>query len=81
MASNAKDLTTLRKVFREADQHKAQEIRDAYYKVVEGLQTLTEAILDVNDALDLPCHPLLAERMLAREALKAMSNSQLGKIL
>ena len=36
--------TTLRTIFRNMDAHEAQEIREAYYKAVEGLRTLADAL-------------------------------------
>ncbi len=34
----------LRQIFRTMDPHRAQEIREAYYKAVEGLRTLTDEL-------------------------------------
>ena len=36
--------TALRTIFRNMDAHEAQEIREAYYKAVEGLRTLADAL-------------------------------------
>ncbi|MBN8601245.1 MAG: hypothetical protein J0M26_09465 [Planctomycetes bacterium] len=71
----------LRDAFRTMDAHKAQEIREAYYKAVEGLRTLAD-MLEIADA-EQPqtAGPLLSEHLFACEALDAMKNSLLGKIL
>ncbi len=71
----------LRDAFRTMDPHQAQEIREAYYKAVEGLQTLAE-MLEVADAQQPEtAGPLLAEHLLACVAMEAMKDSLLGKIL
>ena len=71
----------LREVFRSMDGDKAQEIREAYYKAVEGLRTLADALELVDaDQPDSP-GPLLTEHLYACEALDAMRNSRLGAVL
>lgn len=71
----------LRQIFKTMDAHQAQEIRDAYYKVMEGLYTLTEA-LEIADAQQKPtAGPLLDEHFNAVNALDAMKKSRLGKLL
>ena len=71
----------LKTIFRAMDAHQAQEIREAYYKAVEGLQTLAEA-LEIADAKQSPtAGPLLDEHFIAIEAVEAMSKSMLGRIL
>jgi hypothetical protein len=71
----------LRKIFKAMDAHQAQEIREAYYKAIEGLMTLAEA-LEIADAQQTPsAGPLLAEHFNAVEALDAMKKSRLGAIL
>jgi hypothetical protein len=73
--------TMLREIFRAMDAHQAQEIREAYYKAIEGLMTLCEA-LEIADAQQTStAGPLLAEHFHAVQALDAMNNSRLGKIL
>ena len=71
----------LRDAFRTMAPHQAQEIREAYYKAVEGLRTLAD-MLEIADA-EQPqtAGPLLTEHLFACEALDAMKNSLLGKIL
>jgi hypothetical protein len=72
---------TLRQIFKAMDAHRAQEIRDAYYKVMEGLYTLAEA-LEIADTQQTPtAGPLLDEHFNAVNALDAMNKSRLGKIL
>ncbi len=44
---------TLRQIFKTMDAHQAQEIREAYYKAIEGLMTLAET-LEVADAQQTP---------------------------
>ncbi|MFO0088171.1 MAG: hypothetical protein ACK52L_20075 [Pirellula sp.] len=72
---------TLRQIFKAMDAHQAQEIREAYYKAIEGLMTLAET-LEIADAQQTPsAGPLLTEHFNAVQALDAMKNSRLGKIL
>jgi hypothetical protein len=82
-ASNQHQATdaTLRQIFKTLDSHQAQEIREAYYKAVEGLMTLAET-LEIADAQQTPsAGPLLTEHFHAIQALDTMKNSRLGKIL
>ncbi len=71
----------LRQIFRTMEPNRAHEIREAYYKAVEGLMTLARE-LEMADA-DLPDSPtpLLDEHMYAVTALEAMKHSKLGAIL
>lgn len=79
-ARKATDLA-LREIFKTMDPHQAQEIREAYYKAVEGLRTLAET-LEVADAQQqVSAGPLLTEHFYAVEALDAMKRSRLGAIL
>ncbi len=71
----------LRQIFRTMDGNRAQEIREAYYKAIEGLMTLARELeLADADLADSPT-PLLDEHMYAIEALEAMDKSQLGAVL
>lgn len=74
--------TILRDTFRTMDAHQAQEIREAYYKAVEGLWTLAETLeiadLGVGEKND---HALIEEHLIACTALEAMKKSLLGRIL
>ncbi len=71
----------LRVIFKTMDAHQAQEIRDAYYKAVEGLRTLADA-LEIADAEQTPsAGPLPTEHFNAINALDAMKRSRLGAIL
>ena len=71
----------LRQIFKAMDAHQAQEIREAYYNAIEGLRTLADA-LEIADAEQTPsAGPLLTEHFNAINALDAMKNSRLGKIL
>ena len=55
----------LREIFKSMDAHQAQEIREAYYKAVEGLRTLADA-LEIADAhQDESAGPLLVEHLYA----------------
>ena len=72
----------LRDIFRTMDAHRAQEIREAYYKAVEGLSVLAET-LEVADT-DMACphdHALIEEHLIACQAIEAMKKSLLGRIL
>ena len=72
---------TLRQIFKTMDAHQAQEIREAYYKAIEGLRTLADT-LEIADAQQPEtAGPLLTEHLYACEALDAMRGSLLGKIL
>ena len=72
---------TLRRIFKTMDAHQAQEIREAYYKAVEGLRTLADT-LEIADAMQLEsAGPLLTEHFYAIEAIDAMKRSRLGAIL
>jgi hypothetical protein len=71
----------LRDAFRTMDPHQAQEIREAYYKALEGLRTLVD-MLEIADAQQpQTAGPLLIEHLYACDAIDAMRNSQLGRIL
>lgn len=72
----------LRYAFRTMDGNQAQTIRDAYYKAVEGLNALADALeigdLQVGERND---HALIQEHLLACEALESMGKSLLGRIV
>ena len=71
----------LRDAFRTMDPHQAQDIREAYYKAVEGIHALAE-LLEIADAQQpQTAGPLLNEHFLAIEAMEAMKKSLLGMIL
>lgn len=74
--------TRLREAFRTMDPHQAQEIREAYYKAVEGLHTLAES-LEVADIGfgETNDHALIEEHLIACTAIEAMKHSLLGRIL
>ncbi len=72
----------LRETFRNMNADHAQQIRDAYYKAVEGLQTLSD-MLELADAeMPVPTNELLiGEHLLACEAMTTMRKSELGRVL
>ena len=72
----------LRETFHTMNADHAQQIREAYYKAVEGLQTLAD-ILEIADAqLPGPTNELLiGEHLLACEAMTTMRKSELGRVL
>lgn len=74
--------TQLRDAFQNMAPHQYQEIREAYYKAIEGLQTLAQTLefadIGVGETND---HALLQEHLLACEAIHVMNKSLLGKIL
>ncbi|WP_425618049.1 hypothetical protein NA78x_001742 [Anatilimnocola sp. NA78] len=78
----AMNKNSLRDRFRQMDAQRYQEIRDAYYKAVEGLQRLASA-LEAADAEETgpDINLLLAEHLLASQAIEIMNQSGLGKIL
>jgi hypothetical protein len=71
----------LRTIFRTMNAQQAQEIREAYYKAVEGLQTLAEGLQNADAQQEDTAGPLLEEHFIAIEAVAAMSKSLLGGIL
>lgn len=73
---------TLREIFRTMDADRAQMIREAYYKAVEGLSALAES-LEITDAdMGSPHdHALIHEHLIACQAIDAMKASLLGRIL
>ena len=72
----------LRAIFRTMDAHKAQEIREAYYKAVEGLSVLAETLEIADAELGSPHdHALIEEHLIACQAIEAMKTSLLGHIL
>jgi hypothetical protein len=65
----------IRQAFNCMDQDKAQAIREAYYKAIEGLYGLESELVGTVD-------PLLAnEYAIAIKALSSLRQSQLGKVL
>lgn len=80
-AETKKNDAALSHIFANMDPHQAQDIRESYYKAVEGLYALAEA-LEIADAQQTPTGgPLIEEHLLACEAIKAMKKSRLGAIL
>lgn len=74
--------TRLRKAFRTMDPHRAQEIREAYYKAVEGLLALAESLELADIGIgETNGHALIEEHLIACEAIDAMKRSKLGRIL
>ena len=71
----------LRQIFRDMDAHQAQEIREAYYKAVEGLMTLVEALEIADSQQSVSAGPVLTEHFHAVEALDVMKKSRLGVVL
>ena len=72
----------LRDIFRTMDAHRAQEIREAYYKAVEGLSTLAEALEIADAEMGSPDdHALIEEHLIACQAIDALKASLLGRIL
>ncbi|MEZ6064166.1 MAG: hypothetical protein R3B90_00315 [Planctomycetaceae bacterium] len=72
----------LREIFRTMDAHRAQAIREAYYKAVEGLSTLAETLEIADAEMGSPHdHALIHEHLIACQAIDAMKASLLGRIL
>ena len=82
MSTSKQQEQILREAFRTMDAHRAQEIREAYYKAIEGLQVLAKSLefadLQVGETND---HALLGEHLIACTAMEAMKESLLGRIL
>ena len=82
--NNHKHATTdgvLRAIFKSMDAHQAQEIREGYYKAVEGLRTLADTLEVAYAKKKETAAPLFVEYIYAVEALDAMKRSRLGAIL
>ena len=73
--------TILRDTFRRMDGDEYQTIRQAYYKAVEGLQTLADALENAAEPAGESCDAVIAEHLLACMAIEAMDKSVLGRIL
>lgn len=74
--------TVLRETFRNMNADHAQQIRDAYYKAVEGLQTLAETREIADARMPGPTNEqLIGEHLIACEAIDAMQKSVLGRVL
>lgn len=72
----------LREIFRTMDAHRAQEIREAYYKAVEGLSVLAESLEIADAEVGSPHdHALIEEHLIACQAIDAMKACLLGRIL
>ena len=73
---------TLRQIFKTMDAHQAQEIREAYYKAVEGLRTLASALELADSETSGPeIDDLMNEHLLACQAMSIMNKSRLGAVL
>jgi len=73
--------TRLRTAFQAMDGDQYQAIREAYYKAVEGLRTLADALEQVAGPGGDEVDPLIAEHLIACSAINAMDSSELGRIL
>jgi hypothetical protein len=74
--------TMLRDIFRRMNADEAQQIRDAYYKAVEGLRSLADALETADLEMGGPADNLLiGEHLLACQAIAAMNKSELGRVL
>jgi hypothetical protein len=74
--------TALRDIFGRMKADDAQRIRDAYYKAVEGLRSLADALETADAEMDSPAeHLLIGEHLLACEAIATMGRSELGRVL
>ena len=74
--------TALRDIFGRMNADNAQQIRDAYYKAVEGLRSLADALETADLAMGgRSDHLLIGEHLLACQALAAMKKSELGRVL
>ena len=73
--------TTLREAFRQMGGDQYQQIRDAYYKAIEGLQALAETLELAAPPTGPACESLIAEHLVACSAIDVMNKSVLGRIL
>lgn len=79
MTSRDTDDKNLRQSFEAMDPAKAQAIRQAFYKAIEGLTALAEQLEDTD--ADTRNKGLLDEHLTAAQTLDTMNQSLLGKIL
>ena len=73
--------TILRNAFRRMDGDEYQTIRQAYYKAVEGLRALADALEHAAEPTGESSQALIAEHLIACSAMNAMDSSELGVIL
>ena len=73
--------TILRDTFRRMGGDQYQTIREAYYKAVEGLRTLADALENAAEPSGDSCDALINEHLVACSAIDAMDKSVLGRIL
>ena len=71
----------LRDAFRRMDGDEYQTIRQAYYKAVEGLRALADALENAAEPSGESSRALIAEHLIACSAMNAMDSSELGRIL
>jgi hypothetical protein len=72
----------LRQIFATMNPHRAEEIREAYFDAVAGLQNLVTALEVADSECSTPeIDLLLSEHLLAVQALEVMKKSQLGGVL
>lgn len=81
-ARNAR-IAALRAAFRGMDAERAQEIREAFYKVADGLTVLLPALemADLDGLGGGPAGVLLEEHLLACEVATAFGHLSLGAVL
>ena len=72
---------TLREAFRQMNGDQYQQIREAYYKAVEGLQALAETLELAAPPAGAICESLIAEHLVACSAIETMNKSVLARIL
>lgn len=73
--------TRLRAAFQTMDGDEYQTIRQAYYKAVEGLRALADALENAAEPSRESSQALIAEHLIACTAINAMDSSELGVIL
>ena len=73
--------TILRNAFRRMDGDEYQTIRQAYYKAVEGLRALADALENAAEPSMESSEDLIAEHLIACTAINAMDSRELGVIL
>ena len=72
----------LRPLFENMNPARADEIRQAYYDAVAGLQNLVTALEVADSECSMPeIDLLLSEHLLAVQALNVMNKSRLGEVL
>lgn len=73
--------TILRDTFHRIDGDEYQTIREAYYKAVEGLRALADALKNAAEPFGESSQVLITGHLIVCSAMNVMDSSELGRIL